>query len=167
MRMLKLLPVIGVVFVANIAQASPQSDWNRLFAGYSKQARAKDSAGMMTFLQNNLAPEFKFVQIDGKVLARRAFIQEQMDMVYMIKDFTGFSLTVSKFVIKGDRATSAGRFTMSGVTKPQNGSKPARMAINAAFSANYVKRDGKWLMASVTETNVKATLDGKPMPRTK
>ncbi len=163
MKLLKLLPLMGVVLAANVAFATPESDWNRLLASYNKLQKAKNTKAMTTFVNTHFIPEFKFIKTDGRALTRDGFLQEEMDMLYAVKEFSKCQVTISGFSAKGDNATSSGRFHFAGTMKPMNGKKGGKLVVNGTFKAKFVRQNGKWLMAEVKETASKATVDGKPM----
>jgi hypothetical protein len=67
------------------------------------------------------------------------------------------------FKVGGDTATVGGTQSMTAWMKPGTDKKKHVMKGSGKTTETWKKVDGKWMISSITETDSKMTMDGKPM----
>jgi len=85
-------------------------------------------------------------------------------MFGMMKNFDA-KFTVTNVAGDANKAHVTCKFMFSGTTKPDPKShKPGKMTNSGIENSDWVKVKGKWMMKNVVMTDVKVTMNGKPMP---
>lgn len=131
---------------------------------YTTNAKRKNFKKCAEIINDNFAPDCKFLTRDGKTLTRKQWTDMGAMQLGAMKSISTMKLTLTYLSIAGNKATSKESFKLVGtIPSPAGAGKTSKLEVFGTSASNYEKRNGKWWVVKVKDTSEKVLIDGKAM----
>lgn len=160
--MKKLSTVLAVLCVAAF---SPAADLRSMIVKMNRQVdnaiKRKDSRSFERLTRAYVTDDFKYME-DGKTMSYDEMLAMMKGSMGQIQRCDSVNTRILSLKQRGNMATASSLHTMSGrVMGPDK--KSHRMKMSSKSMETYVKDGKMWKMKSMSWSNTKMTMDGKPM----
>jgi hypothetical protein len=134
------------------------AEWQKGYNEAAKAFEAKDVKKITSYM----APNFT-MRMDGKTMNRKEAAVSLAQWFAEMKDLH-CSMKVTQVMHKGSMATVTDTFKNWGMTKADPKTKKSSKLVQTGVdTATWVWMNGKWMMKSISTSNEKMTIDGKPV----
>lgn len=163
---MKKLLTLGLLLSALTASAAAEDVKATLQGAYNSLAKAtiaKDTSGIKKVVKQWMAPDVVFIHKDGRKETATQMLAQMQQMMPMIQKFGKYSVVIEKLTTKGNTAEATVlnnvSMTMAGPDK-----KPHTIVDVERSKDSWVKVGGQWKLKVSKTYEVKATMDGQPLP---
>lgn len=153
--------VIGVCLAAGVQAGGLRSEIETMNAKVAKLMKAKDMDGFSKLLKPKVTSDFKHVE-SGRSMGFDQMVTEMKQGFKMMEKITEVSTKIISLKETGNTATCKGQHVMKAVMKGTD-KVPHTMSFVGVSTDVYKKVNGVWKMASMTWSDQKMLMDGKPM----
>jgi hypothetical protein len=159
---------LGTIVIAIIAgslattvlaqKAMSKEEWQKGYNEAAKAFEAKDAKKISSYM----APNFS-MRMDGKTMNLKESQASLAQWFATLKEIH-CTMKVTQVMHKGSIATVTDTFKNWGTMKPDPKTKKSSKFVQTGVdTATWVWMNGKWLMKSISTSNEKMTIDGKPV----
>lgn len=160
----KLLSVGIALLVATSAFADLKSDWQKILDKYVALNLKRDMKGFDAMVMQTFTPDFKFTSKSGQTMNRQQWIDQSHEEMKMTGTVTKVVFHADSIKMMGkDKALCKVSIIFEGMVQMDPKSKPAAMKSTAKTDQVIVKKNGKWWLQSMKNTEEAMTMNGKPM----
>jgi hypothetical protein len=160
----KLLSVGVALLVSTSAFADLKSDWQKILDKYVALNLKRDMKGFDAMVMQTFTPDFKFTSKSGQSMNRQQWIDQSHEEMKMTGKVTKVAFHADSIKMMGkDKALCKVSIIFEGMVQMDPKSKLAAMKSTAKTDQVIVKKDGKWWLQSMKNTEETMTMNGKPM----
>ena len=164
MKSLKLFVIGALAFAGTSAFADLKSDWQKVLDKYVALNKKRDTKGFDAIVMETFTPDFVFTSKGGQKMNRQQWIDQSHEEMKMTGKVTKVVFHADSIKMMGkDKALCKVSIVFEGTVQMNAKAKPASMKSTAKTDQVLVKKGGKWWLQSMTNTEEKMTMNGKPM----
>ncbi len=163
MKFTKLILLGATILIGASAHADLKSDWQKVLDKYVALNLKRDIKGFDAMVMATFTPDFKFTSKSGQSMNRQRWIDQSHEEMKMTGKVTKVVFHADSIKMMGkDKALCKVSIIFEGMVQMDPKSKPAAMKSTAKTDQVIVKKDGKWWLQSMKNTEEAMTLNGKP-----
>ncbi len=154
----------AITLIGASANADLKSDWQKTLDKYVALNLKRDIKGFDAMVMATFTPDFKFTSKSGQSLSRQQWIDQSHVEMKMTGKVTKVVFHADSIKMMGkDKALCKVSIIFEGMVQMDPKSKPGAMKSTAKTDQILVKKDGKWWLQSMKNTEEVMTLNGKPL----
>jgi hypothetical protein len=165
--LMKLKPIflcVTTMLIATSCFADLKSDWQKILDKYVALNLKRDVKGFDAMVMETFTPDFKFTTKSGQSLNRQQWIDQSHQEMKMTGKVTKVVFHADTIKMLGkDKALCKVSIIYEGMVQMDPKSKPVSMKSTARTDQVLVKKGNKWWLQSMTNTEEKVTMNGKPL----
>ena len=164
MKSLKFFFIGALALAGTSAFADLKSDWQKVLDKYVALNLKRDINGFDAMVLKTFTPDFTFTSKSGQSMNRQQWIDQSHEEMKMTGKVTKVVFHADSIKMMGkDKALCKVSIIFEGMVQMDPKSKPAAMKSTAKTDQIIVKKDGKWWLQSMKNTDEVMTLNGKPL----
>ncbi|MEI8282251.1 MAG: hypothetical protein WCG75_07595 [Armatimonadota bacterium] len=165
MKSLKFIVIGAIALSATSAFADLKSDWQKVLDKYVALNKKRDIKGFDAMVMKTFTEDFKFTSKDGKqLMTRQQWIDESHQEMKMTGKITKVVFHADSVKMMGkDKALVKVSIVFEGEVQMEPKGKPSKMTSTAKTDQIIVKKGGTWWLQTMTNTEEKMLVNGKPM----
>ncbi len=164
MKFAKLILLGGTILAGASANGDLKSDWQKVLDKYVALNLKRDIKGFDAMVLQTFTPDFKFTSKSGQSMNRQQWIDQSHEEMKMTGKVTKVVFHADSIKMMGkDKAHCKVSIIFEGMVQMDPKSKPAAMKSTAKTDQVIVKKNGKWWLQSMKNTEEGMTMNGKPL----